>query len=58
MADIYAKMQELVLWTLAYPFPWVSIAWAIVGLIGMFGLVGMVIGLKMKWEERKIAKRP
>ena len=58
MADIYAKMQEFVLWTLAYPILWVSIAWGIVGLIGMFGLVGIVIGFKLKWEERKIANGP
>ena len=58
MTDTFAKMQGFVLWALAYPIFWVSIAWGIVGLIGLFSLVGIGIGFKMKWEERKIAKRP
>ena len=58
MADTFAKMQEFVLWALAYPIVLVWITWGIVGLIGMFGLLGIVIGFKLKWEDRKIAKRP
>jgi hypothetical protein len=58
MADIFAKIQELVLWALAYPVLWISIAWGIVGLIGLFGLVGISIGFRLKWEARKNAKRP
>ena len=58
MADIFAKVQELVLWALAYPVLWISIAWGIVGFIGLFGVVGMFIGFRLKWEARKNAKRP
>ena len=58
MANTLAKMQEFVLWALAYPIFWVSLAWGIVGLIGLFSVVGIFIGLRLKWEERKIAKRP
>lgn len=57
MADIFAKMQELVLWALAYPVLWISIGWGIVGLIGLFGVVGIFIGSRLKWEARK-NKRP
>ena len=58
MADIFAKVQELVLWALAYPVLWISIAWGIVGLTGLFGVVGIFIGFRLKWEARKMPRGP
>ena len=56
MVDIFFKTQELVWWAWSYPVPWVWIGWGVVGLVGLSGAVGMVIGVKMKREDRKNAK--
>jgi hypothetical protein len=53
MVDIFSKTQELVWWAWSYPVPWVWIGWGVVGLVGLSGAVGMVIGVKMKREDRK-----
>ena len=58
MADILTKIQELVLLVWSYPVPWVWIGWGIVTLVGLFSVVGVIIGLKMKRQDRKNAKGP
>ena len=56
MADILSIFQELVWLVWSYPVPWVWIGWATVTLVALFSVVGVVIGLKMKRQDRKNAK--
>ncbi len=58
MGEIFSKIQELVWWAWSYPVPWVWIGWGIVGLVGLFAAMGVMIGLKIKRDDRKNAKRP
>ena len=58
MADILSIFQELFWLVWSYPVPWVWIGWGMVTLVGLFGAVGVVIGLKMKRQDRKNANGP
>ena len=56
MADILSMFKELVWMVWSYPVPWVWIGWGMVTLVGLLGAVGVVIGLKMKWQDRNNPK--
>ena len=53
MPDIFSNIQELVWWALSYSVPWAWIGLGMAGLVGLTGVVGMGVGLKMKWDDRK-----
>ena len=53
MADSLSKVQELIWWAWSYPVPWVWIGLGIAALVCLIGLVGMVVGIKMKRETAK-----
>jgi len=57
MADILSIFQEFV-WLVWSTVPWVWIGWGMVTLVGLFSAVGVVIGLRMKRQDRKNAKGP
>jgi hypothetical protein len=58
LIDTFSKIHELVSWAWFYPVPWVWIGWGMVTLVGLFDAAGVVIGLKMKQQDRKNAKGP
>jgi len=57
MADILSIFQEFV-WLVWSTVLWVWIGWGMVTLVGLFSAVGVVIGLRMKRQDRKNAKGP
>jgi hypothetical protein len=54
----FSNIHELVSWAWSYPVPWVWIGWGIVTLVGLIGAAGVIIGLKMKQQDRKNGKGP
>ena len=56
MADIFSKIKELVWWALSYPVPLVWIGLGMAVFVGLIGVVGMVVGLKMKRDDRETAQ--
>jgi hypothetical protein len=41
---------------LSYPVPWVWIGVGMAGLVGLTSVAGMIIGFKMKRDDRETAK--